>query len=116
MATFTVQDILNARPNLSFDGTLSGDTVLVRDNGGYAVKLSGYYEFNELLAIAREVNNLNAVFKERPEESLYSVVNYDTGEVVISLLSRDEACREAGKREALSEAGERFDVKAITVK
>jgi hypothetical protein len=112
MATFTVQDILNARPNLSFDGTLSGDTELVRDNEGYAVKMTGYYEFNELLAIAREVKNLNAVFAERPEESTYSVINYATGEKVISLLSYREAKDEAEKLEANSETGERFEVKA----
>lgn len=111
MANFTVQDILNARPNLSFDGTLSGDTVLVRDNEGYAVKLSGYYEFNELLAIAREVNNLNAVFKERPEDSTYAVYN-EAGEKVISLLSFFEARTEAERLESESEAGDRFDVKA----
>lgn len=112
MAKFTVQDILNARPDLMMDGTLTGDVELVRDSEGYAVKLSGHYEFNELIAIARDVKNLNAVFAERPEESLYSVVNYDTGEVVVSLLSRDEALKEAGKRECQSETGERFDVKA----
>jgi hypothetical protein len=111
MATYTVQDILNARPNLSFDGTLTGDVKLVRDGNGYAVKLSGYYEFNELIAIAREVNNLNAVFKERPEDSTYSVYT-EAGEKVISLLSFLEARNEAEKLEANSETGERFEVKA----
>lgn len=118
MAKFTVQDILNARPNLSFDGTLSGDTELVRDNEGYAVKMTGYYEFNELLAIAREVQNLNVVFAEKPETDSYAVFKIDlngNAETVDVKATYAEAVQLANTLDE-NEDGENFHVKPIPTK
>lgn len=115
MQKFTVQTILDARPNLGVE-LLTTDTPLVREDSGYSVEMRGFYSLPELVAIANDIKTLNTVFEEKPETDSFIVFRTETGEVIGNpFAKKTDAVDEAWRLE--DETGfTDYDVKPVPTK
>ncbi|MEM5387898.1 hypothetical protein VSR68_30550 [Paraburkholderia phymatum] len=63
-SNITIAEIHAARPDLGFE-ILSGDTPLIREDGGYSVSMRGYYSAAELRAILADLESANQAFADK---------------------------------------------------